>query len=57
MVGELVADYEVENKPMPEDTTTPGVVSEIRSGKRKINLRQAKVLAERFRLPIETFVD
>ena len=32
-------------------------VSEILSGKRAINLRQAKALSERFAVPLETFVD
>ena len=32
-------------------------VSELLSGKREINLRQAKVLAARFRVPLSLFVD
>ncbi len=36
---------------------TQGVISEILAGKRRINLRQAKAQAQRFRLPIEAFAD
>ena len=34
-----------------------GVVSEILSGKRKLNLRQIKVLAKFFKVNVETFID
>ncbi|MBE7203766.1 MAG: transcriptional regulator [Parafilimonas terrae] len=35
---------------------TQSVISEILSGKRRINLRQAKVLSARFAFPAETFL-
>ena len=34
-----------------------GVVSEILTGKRKLNLRQVKKLAKRFKVTPETFID
>lgn len=34
-----------------------GVVSEILNGKRKLNMRHVKVLAEHFNLSIDTFID
>jgi HTH-type transcriptional regulator/antitoxin HigA len=39
---------------LPEVAPQP-VISEIISGKRKINLRQAQALAKRFSVPIEVF--
>jgi HTH-type transcriptional regulator/antitoxin HigA len=35
---------------------TQSVVSEVLSGKRKLNLRQIKWLAERFGVSVETFI-
>jgi HTH-type transcriptional regulator/antitoxin HigA len=37
------------------DIGTQGVVSEILSGKRQINLRQAKALSLRFSVPVDVF--
>lgn len=34
-----------------------GVVSEVLSGKRALNLRQMRALAQRFSVPIGTFID
>lgn len=39
------------------DVGTQSVVSGILNGKRQINLRQAKALAERFHVPMEAFAD
>lgn len=41
-LGELIAAYEV--------------VSEVLRGKRSLNLRQVRALAQRFSLPMEAFV-
>lgn len=51
----LMEQHALKQSDLPE-IGTQSVVSEILAGKRKINLRQAKALATRFRLPLETFV-
>lgn len=51
----LMEQHALAQSDLPE-VGSQSVVSEILSGKRKINLRQAKALAERFRLPLEVFV-
>jgi HTH-type transcriptional regulator / antitoxin HigA len=54
VVGLLIAQYDHENGPRVEQADlrkeigTQGVVSEILAGGRKINMRQAKALAQRF---------
>ncbi len=39
------------------DVASQGVVSEILNGKRELNLRQIKLLAKRFNVSVETFID
>ena len=50
----LMGQHGLRQTDLPE-IGTQSVVSEILSGKRDINLRQAKALAVRFRMPMETF--
>ena len=51
----LMAEHGLRQNDLPE-IGTQGVVSEILSGKRKLNLRQIKLLAERFRVSPEVFI-
>ncbi len=50
----LMESHGLNQKDVPE-VGTQSVVSEILSGKRQINLRQAAALAKRFGLPMEVF--
>jgi HTH-type transcriptional regulator/antitoxin HigA len=50
----LMDSYGLNQKDLPE-VGTQSVVSEILSGKRSINLRQASALAKRFAVPMEVF--
>jgi HTH-type transcriptional regulator / antitoxin HigA len=50
----LMESHGLNQKDLPE-VGTQSVVSEILSGKRQINLRQAAALARRFGVPIEVF--
>lgn len=50
----LMESHGLNQKDMPE-VGTQSVVSEILSGKRQINLRQAAALARRFGVPMEVF--
>ena len=78
VVGELIADYEVEHHALPATTGvqallflmeqhgmrqadlpeigSQGVVSEILSGKRELNVRQVRALANRFSVSPATFI-
>lgn len=78
IVGDLVADFEAGNHPLPEATGvqalkflldqhglkqgdlaeigSQGVVSEILSGKRELNIRQIRALSKRFGVSPATFV-
>ena len=78
IVGDLIADYESANHPLPEATGvdalrllieqhglrqsdlpeigSQGVVSEVLSGRRELNLRQVRALAERFGVSPATFI-
>ncbi|MDP2829049.1 MAG: transcriptional regulator [Sulfuricellaceae bacterium] len=79
MVGELVAAYEADRYPMPEEMSgvealaylmdqhslrqsdlpeigNQAKVSEILSGKRKINARQAKAMGQRFGVVADLFL-
>jgi HTH-type transcriptional regulator / antitoxin HigA len=50
----LMESHSLSQKDLP--TVAPqSVISEILSGKRKINLRQAQALAERFGIPMDVF--
>jgi HTH-type transcriptional regulator/antitoxin HigA len=66
-MGDLVEAYDEERRPLPDvsgvdalrylmDVGEQSVVSEILSGKRHINLRQARALSERFGLPATVFL-
>ena len=50
----LMAEHGLTQKDMPE-VASQSVISDVLSGKRRINLRQAKALASRFHLPMEVF--
>lgn len=50
----LIDSHQLNQKDLPE-IGSQSVVSEILSGKRQINLRQASALARRFGLPLEVF--
>ncbi|WP_374328839.1 type II toxin-antitoxin system HigA family antitoxin [Azonexus sp.] len=52
----LMESHGLNQKDLPE-VATQSVISEILSGKRQINLRQATALAKRFGVPLELFVD
>ena len=78
IVGDLIADYETQNFPLPSTTGmqalkflmdqhdvkqselqeigSQGVVSEILAGKRELNIRQVRALAQRFGVSAATFV-
>jgi len=78
IVGDLIADYESKQHPLPEVTGvqalkflmeqhglkqselteigSQGVVSEILTGKRELNIRQVRALSERFGVSAATFV-
>ena len=51
----LMDEHGLNQKDLPE-VGPQSVVSNLLCGKRKINLRQAKALAVRFKLPMEVFV-
>ena len=42
---------------VPDEIGPQSLVSAVLSGKRKLNLRQVKALAKRFRVPMEAFVE
>ena len=48
-------EYGLRQKDLPE-VGSQGVVSEILSGKRELNLRQIKALSQRFRVPMAVFI-
>jgi len=50
----LMTEHAIKQSELPE-VGTQSVVSEILSGKRALNLRQVKALAQRFHLPMEVF--
>jgi HTH-type transcriptional regulator/antitoxin HigA len=52
----LMQSHNLTQKSFPE-IATQGVMSEILNGRRKLNLRQIKLLAKRFRVSPETFID
>jgi len=54
MLKFLMDQHGLKQKDLAE-VGTQGVVSEILSGKRPLNLRQAKALAARFSVPIDVF--
>jgi HTH-type transcriptional regulator / antitoxin HigA len=55
-LGFLLEAHGLIQKDLPE-VAPQSVISEIISGKRKINLRQAQALARRFAVPMEVFAE
>lgn len=55
MLRFLMQQHQLTQSNLPE-IGTQGVVSEVLSGKRELNLRQIKELAERFEVPASTFI-
>ncbi len=51
----LMDEHQLKQSDLPE-IGSQGVVSEILSGKRKLNARQAKALAERFNVSLAVFI-
>jgi len=51
----FMEEYEIKQVNLPE-LGSQGVVSEILNGKRDLNLRQVKVLSERFKVPATVFI-
>ncbi len=55
MLRFLMQQHQLTQSELPE-VGTQGVISEILSGKRELNLRQIKSLSKRFNVPIRAFV-
>jgi HTH-type transcriptional regulator/antitoxin HigA len=55
MLKYFMEEYDLNQKDLPE-LGSQGVVSEILSGKRELNVRQIKALSERFKVPVSVFV-
>ncbi|MBC3774557.1 transcriptional regulator [Pseudomonas sp. SWRI99] len=55
VLGYMMREHGLTQSDLP-GVGTQSVVSEILSGKRKLNLRQIRWLAERFNVPIEVFI-
>jgi HTH-type transcriptional regulator/antitoxin HigA len=51
----FMEEYDLKQKDLPE-LGSQGVVSEILTGKRELNLRQIKALSERFNVPVSVFI-
>lgn len=51
----LMREHGLSQSDLPE-VGTQSVISEILSGKRQLNLRQVRQLAERFGVPVEVFI-
>jgi HTH-type transcriptional regulator / antitoxin HigA len=51
----FMEEYHLKQKDLPE-LGSQGVVSEILSGKRELNVRQVKILSERFHVPGAVFI-
>jgi len=51
----FMAEYDLKQKDLPE-LGSQGVVSEILSGKRELNIRQIKALSERFQVSESVFI-
>lgn len=51
----FMEEYGLKQKDLPE-LGSQGVVSEILSGKRELNLRQIKILSDRFKVPVSVFI-
>lgn len=55
LIRHLMEQHQLRQQDLPE-IGSQGVVSEVLAGKRELNVRQARALAERFALPIENFL-
>jgi HTH-type transcriptional regulator/antitoxin HigA len=51
----FMEEYDLKQKDLPE-LGSQGVVSEILNGKRELNLRQIRVLSNRFKVPASVFI-
>lgn len=51
----FMEEYDLKQKDLPE-LGSQGIVSEILSGKRELNIRQVKALSERFKVPASVFI-
>jgi HTH-type transcriptional regulator / antitoxin HigA len=51
----LMREHGLNQGDLPE-VGTQSVISEILSGKRQINLRQVRLLSERFGVPVDVFI-
>lgn len=51
----FMEEYELKQKDLPE-LGSQGVISEILSGKRELNIRQIKALSKRFNVPASVFL-
>ena len=56
LLAQLMIEHDLSQKDIPE-IGPQLLVSAVLSGKRKLNLRQAKALAKRFSVPMEVFTD
>jgi len=52
----LMEEHQLTQTDLPE-VASQGVLSEILNGKRKLNLRQVKLLSKRFHVEPSTFID
>ena len=52
----LMDQHGLTQSELPQELGSQGVVSEILSGKRAMNLRQMRALATRFSVPVAAFV-
>jgi len=55
VIRSLMEQHELTQRDLAE-IGSQGVVSEVLSGKRELNIRQVKALAKRFDLPVGVFV-
>jgi HTH-type transcriptional regulator/antitoxin HigA len=56
MLRMLMDQHKLSQSDIPE-VGSQGVVSEILSGKRELNIRQVKALSDRFNLPTDAFIE
>lgn len=56
LLAQLMIEHGLSQKDLPE-IGPQSLVSAVLSGKRKLNLRQVKALAQRFGVPMETFTE
>lgn len=56
MLRFLMGEHGLKQSDLAEELGSQGVVSEILNGKRELNLRQMRALADRFSVPVAAFV-